>query len=73
MELELSPEILLLAPLGNSCAKGDTGMLVGAARLAPSGVMSAPFGTTAKYNWYIGVAGNTVPIGMASRQIHCLG
>jgi len=46
MGLELSPELLLSALVGNPCPTGVMGMLVEAARLAPSAIISAPFGTT---------------------------
>jgi len=46
MGLELSPELLLSAPLDNLCSTDAMGMLVGAAKLAPSGVTSALFTMT---------------------------
>jgi len=46
MELELSPELLLLVPLGNLCPTDAMDTLVGPAKLVPSGITSAPSGTT---------------------------
>jgi len=55
--LEPLPGLPLLAPLGNLCLTGVTSTPAGAARLAPSDIMSTPFGMAIGQSARAGMAG----------------